>query len=239
MSQPYEKTTRHALAAFILAIGFAAAGLFVANAITDFRAGDRSVTVKGLVERNVRADAVQWTINFVNSGNDLTPVYAKAQSDEAAVLAFLKAGGIEDAELSTNLRVADQQAKEYGDANRAARYIVQNTITVDSSKVDAVAALYQKLGELVQKNVVLADGNINYRFTALNAIKPEMLAEATKNARSAAAQFAADSAAGIGSIKRASQGVFTIVARGQDYDNGSAIDKTVRVVTTVEYFLAD
>lgn len=232
-----EKTTRFIASAFILAIGFATAGFFVGHAISDFRRADRSVAVKGLVEREVRADVVQWTINFVNSGNDLAPVYAKAQSDQAAVLAFLKEGGLEDREINAGLRVADQQAKEYGDANRAARFIVQNTVTVDSAKVDAVAALAQKLGDLVQKNVVLGDTMLGYRFTGLNNIKPEMLAEATKNARAAAAQFAADSNADIGGIKRANQGVFTIVARGQDYDNGGTIDKTVRVVTTVEYFL--
>jgi hypothetical protein len=52
-----------------------------------------------------------------------------------------------------------------------------------------------------------------FLFTGLNTIIPTMIAEATRNARDAAEQFALDSGSKIGAVRRASQGFFTITSR--------------------------
>jgi uncharacterized protein len=84
---------------------------------------------------------------------------------------------------------------------------------------------------------------MTYKFTGLNSIKPDMITEATRNAHSAADRFAADSGSKVGSIRQANQGVFT--DQGSDGGEGgenpyaadSSLTKTVRVVTSVQYYL--
>ncbi len=96
----------------------------------------------------------------------------------------------------------------------------------------------EQSGKLVKQGIVLANSygrGTEFLFTGLNRIKPAMIAEATKNARKAAEQFAQDSGSKVGSIRKARQGLFTIRNR----DMNSPDLKIVRVVTTVEYFLKD
>jgi hypothetical protein len=106
---------------------------------------------------------------------------------------------------------------------------------------------------LLQKGIVLNSNpgqGLSYKFTALNSIKPDMITEATRNARAAADRFAADSGSKVGSIRQANQGVFSILPADQGSDTGEAgpggyggfaadasLMKTVRVVTTVQYYL--
>jgi uncharacterized protein len=81
----------------------------------------------------------------------------------------------------------------------------------------------------------------------LESIKPDMITEATRNARAAADRFASDSGSRVGSIRQANQGVFTILPADQSSDIGeggknayaadSSLMKTVRVVTSVQYYL--
>ena len=69
----------------------------------------------------------------------------------------------------------------------------------------------------------------------MNSIKPQMIEEATKNARAAAEKFAKDSESKLGKIKTANQGLFTI----ENVDEYTPNVKHVRVVTNVTYFLED
>ena len=66
-----------------------------------------------------------------------------------------------------------------------------------------------------------------------------MLEEATKTAAAAAEEFAKASASKVGRIRRASQGVFSILPReqGPNEQEAQSINKTVRVVSTIEYWL--
>ena len=75
----------------------------------------------------------------------------------------------------------------------------------------------------------------SFQFTGLNTVKPAMIEEATKNARASAEKFAQDSGSILGKIRRANQGQFSIT----DRDSNTPYIKSVRVVTTVEYFLKD
>jgi hypothetical protein len=114
--------------------------------------------------------------------------------------------------------------------------------------VDRIASAGQKTAELVQAGIVVGGGygqGISYKFGGLNALKPDMITEATRNARAAADRFAADSGSQVGSIRSANQGVFSIsAADGESAGEGgggsspdSSIMKKVRVVATVDYYL--
>lgn len=240
---------------FLLALGLIIGGWVLGAEIKATRLGDRYVTVKGLVERTVKSDLAIWPLTSKEAGDDLSSVYARTESDRQTILQFLAQQGIQNSEIEQGgVRVVDTQANEYGGSERAPkRYIVEQQITVRSSRVDQIAAAAQKTLLLLQKGVVLSSNpgmpgqGLAYKFNGLNAIKPDMITEATRNARAAADRFASDSGSKVGSIRQASQGVFSILPadqRSSTGENGDANDqadsslmKTVRVVTSVEYYL--
>jgi hypothetical protein len=235
------------VSALLLGIGFAVGGWFVGHG---FERGHnaRYVTVKGLAERDVKADLALWPIRFVEAGDDLAKAQAKIQQDDAAVLAFLQRHKLgTDAIAFRQLDVTDRAAQAYGNGQYPSRFIIARTLMVRSADVDAVAAAAQATGELVADGVVLADengpgnGGPAYLFDGLNRLKPAMIAEATKNARAAAEQFARDSGSRLGGIRRANQGVFEILPRDKApmLQADKQVNKTVRVVATLDYRLAD
>lgn len=224
----------------LVGLGLALAGFFVGEALKEARSAERFVTVRGFAERNVEADLVIWPITFRDTGNDLAELQRVVDSHKAEVKAFLAKAGFKPEEVSEMPpQVTDLKAQTYGDGQkRDYRYIATVTITLRTADVKAAKKAMEDSGTLVLRGIVLAEQDYarstEFLFTALNDIKPAMIAEATKNAREAAEQFARDSGARVGSMRRASQGLFTI----DDRDKGSPDHKKVRVVTTVEYFLA-
>lgn len=235
------------VASALVAIGMILGGWVLGSQIKQIRLADRSVMVRGLAERTVKADLAVWPLSFREAGNDLQATFAKSEQDRQAVVQFLIAQGIPKADISLGQpSVTDTEANEYGGAQRAPnRYIVQQAVSVRSRDVDKVAAAVQKTSDLIAKGVVLGGGpqygsqnSVSYVFTGLNSIKPEMITEATRNARIAAERFAADSGSKVGSIRSAEQGLFTITsADAAAGDSNATIMKTVRVVTTVHYYL--
>jgi hypothetical protein len=118
------------------------------------------------------------------------------------------------------------------------RYVAEQSMTLRSAKITPVKVAMQQSGELIREGVALVrsyEYNTTFLYTALDTIKPAMIAEATKDARKAAEQFARDSGSRVGAIRNAQQGFFDI----QDRDAFSPEIKKVRVVTTVQYFLED
>jgi len=237
-----------------LLLGLVLGGLLLGMEIKETRLADRYVTVKGLVERTVKSDAAIWPVTFKETGNDLQQVYAKSEEDRAAVLKFFAAQGITPQEISVGqIQVTDKQANEYGANNNSGpRYIVQQTVS--SGDVDKISKAGQKTAQLLQAGIIVVGGygqGIRYVFNGLNALKPDMITEATKNARASADRFAADSGSRVGSIRSANQGVFSISAAdagsgmapgeeaggGQAENPDSSIMKKVRVVSTVDYYL--
>ena len=222
-----------------LALGLAAAGAFVGHGLFEVRAAQRFVTVKGLSEREIPADLALWPIVYTDTGDDLSTVQAKVEKDAASIRAYLARFGFDDGEISFSApRVSDQWAQAYGDNRPPSRYLVESTVTVRSGKIDRVGEAIQRSGELVREGVTVIrsyEYSTEYLFTGLADIKPQMIAEATKDARHAAEQFAQDSGSTVGGIRSAQQGYFSI----EDRDAYSPEVKTVRVVTTVDYFLED
>jgi hypothetical protein len=240
------------VAGLLLALGLIIGGWVLGSEIKATRLSDRYVTVKGLVERTVKSDLALWPLNFKEAGDDLALVYAKTEADKKTILQFLAEQGMQPSEIELGVvRVVDTQANEYGGGNRAPhRYIVESQITVRTARVDPVAAAAQKTMLLLQKGIVLNSNpgqGVVYKFTGLNSIKPDMITEATRNARAAADRFASDSGSRVGSIRQANQGVFSILPADQGSDGGeggeggisgdSSMMKTVRVVTSVQYYL--
>ena len=213
-------------------------GLSINSAIRAFVNKERVVSVKGLAEMEVEANKVTWPIAFKEVGNDVQQLYKSINEKSKVVVAFLKENGIADSEISVNpAEVVDMDAERYSNNNNQYRYISTSVITVTSTNVKLVRKLISEQTALLQKGVVVTGSdyryNVNYEFTGLNDIKPGMIEEATKNARAAAEKFAKDSDSKLGKIKRANQGQFSIY----DRDINTPYIKTVRVVTSIDYYL--
>jgi hypothetical protein len=234
------KVNAFILGAFIF-LGLAALGYLLGNAAIKFKEYERTVTAKGLSEREYEADIVIWPIQFTEASNDLTELYSSIESGTSEIKKFLIKNGIDPNEISSSSpAITDKSAQQYGNNSKAEfRYTAFQTVTVYSKNVKGVRELMSALSELGKKGIVFTGGNYQtqteYIFKRLNEVKPEMIEEATRKAREVAQKFAADSQSKLGKIKRASQGQFSINPR----DKNNPHIKKVRVVSTVVYYLAD
>ena len=234
-----------------LLVGLALAGHFIGKGTARFKSDTRTVTVKGLVEKEVKADQAIWTLRFRNASEDLKEAHGKILSDREAAVAFLKNQGFKDEEISRQpTRTIDKLAREYGQSQVAERlrYVVTASLVVMTSNVDLVTKAVGSTEDLLKSGVVL-DGqqeggtaNPRYVVTTFNALRPQLLADATKNARATAQQFASDSGAQVGKIRSANQGAIQIFGSdGNDesapYSATSTPGKKIRVVSTFEFEL--
>jgi hypothetical protein len=221
-----------------LMIGLIVGAILLGNAIKAVRADDRVVSVKGLCEREVKADKVTCPFAYKEGGDNLQQLYITIEEKNATIINFLKEAGIAEADISVAApKVLDTRTEWSGSQNRYT-YIVTSVVTVCTNKVDEIIHLRSRQGELLQKGIAMTNDweyQTVYSFTHLNDIKPSMIETATKNARETAEKFAADSDSKLGKIKRATQGQFSIT----DRDSNTPYMKNVRVVTSVDYYLKD
>jgi hypothetical protein len=223
--------------AVVLSGGLIVGGYLLGDGLRRAHAAERSVTVRGLAERNVTADLATWTIAYSATGTDLPSVRAEIEANTEALKGYFRSLGFPaDALAATGAGV--NQFMNNGIPNITITQRMQLRTNDITRAQRAVAGQF----DLVRRGVTLQEGSaMSYSFTKLNDIKPPMVAEATKDARAAAEQFAKDSGTAVGGIKSATQGYFSIEARDGEQSGGyGAADtpfKKVRVVTTVDFYL--
>ena len=224
------------IAAALIAVGIALMGLFIKAGIDNFANKDRMVTVKGLAEREVSADKVTWSIGTKVTGNDLPLLYENINIQTDKIKRFLRQNGLDEKEITVNPpSISDLEAREWGDNQKNFRYIVNTTITVATNKVTEVNAAIFKQAELLKQGVAIENSSPDYEYASFQKMKPEMMAEAIKNAQKTAEQFTEASKCDLGSIQTAGQGQFEI----DDRDQNTPYIKKLRVVTTITYSLND
>lgn len=221
----------------IIAVAIVIAGAMLPVSVSRLKSYERTVDVKGLCEKEVMADKVIWPLSYKVVGDELSPVLSEIESNNEGIIKFLKSGGIDDAEITVSTPdISDKYASEYGSNDRVYRYLATCTVTVCTDKINEVLSLMASQSNLLRAGITFSSdwGHVpQFKFEALNDIKPEMIEEATANARQAADKFAKDSDSRIGKIKTAGQGTFSI----EDRDSNTPQIKRVRVVTYVTYYL--
>jgi hypothetical protein len=237
------------LLGILLAAGLVLGGWALGAQIKAVRLADRYVSVRGLAERTVKSDLATWVLDYKEPGDDLPSLYSKTEADRKIILQFLNEQGIESSEIwPGTVSVVDNQDNQYGGRRPAPhRYSVEQQVIVETPRVDQVAQASQKIVAVLRQGVVLnSTEGIVYKFNGLNSIKPDMITEATRNARAAAERFAMDAGSSVGTIRQANQGVFSILpinsgSVSEDDQGSSNADssmmKIVRVVTSVDYYL--
>lgn len=229
------------LPAIVIAIGIATAGYFVGQTMFNSKVGINTAEVKGLAERRVDSDRAFWRIQYTVSGRDadaITELYDRSKADSAKIVSLLYESGFDDTEVIPG--VVDYNRVEFRDEDQNLvdeKYVLRGSIEVETDKVQLVSEARSKLNELIAVGIDIRNNAPAYYFTGLNDIKPEMLKEATTNARLAANEFAANAGVEVGGIRDARQGGFIIRDVGETYSDTTKIEKDVRVVTTITFYL--
>lgn len=222
-------------------IGLTIMALILSNGFISYKELDRTVVVKGLAQKEVKADLVIWPIKFIKASNNNSELYEELENDTKKILDFLEKIGFKKEELTVLApSVNDKFAQSYGNSDRVKfRYSGSNKVVVYSSNIELAQKAMKELSTLGKEGITFMqndyDTRVEYLFTKLNEVKPKMVEEATQSARDTALKFAQDSKSNLGKIKKASQGQFSIRAR----DKNTEHIKKIRVVSTVEYYLVD
>lgn len=231
------------MGALLLSIGVALAGYFVSNTLYNSKVALNTADVKGLAERRVKADKAYWSIHYTVTGNNKSAIpklYKDSESDQKKIITLLKSSGFSDNEIVPG--VINYIKKEFRDENQKLieeKHSLVGEIEVQTSKVQLVSEVRSKLNRLIAQGIDVRNNAPAYHFTKLNEIKPAMLKEATKNARLAANEFATNAGIKVGGIRNARQGGFVIRDVGKNYGDTKKIEKDVRVVTNVTFFLTE
>ena len=205
---------------------FSVIAFFSARAFSDQQS---YVEVKGLSEKIVKADTAIWSINFDDKANDIDSLYANIQKDTTAINNFLTSKGFDATEI--NIAPVNIYQDTYKDS--LFRYNATTQLSVYTKKVDLVKSSSKDTLSLVKQGITMSQNSINFEFSDINSVKPDMLAEAIKNAKDSAQQFANEAGSRLGAVSRGSQGVFDIT----DKDPGSPEFKKIRVVSTLRFLL--
>lgn len=220
----------------LLTVGLIIGGYLLGDGLLRAKMADRSVTVRGLAEREVTADLATWTIAYSAQSTDLQSAQTDIDRDTTAITGFFKELGFK----ADALKPTGANVNQYSN-NGIPQYTIRQRLSLRTDDIDKAQAAVARQFDLVRRGVVFEDGSgMSYTFTKLDEIKPEMVAEATKDARKSAEQFAEDSGTDVGGIKSATQGYFSIDSRDGDAGGYGVTDtpyKKVRVVTTVNFYL--
>ncbi|WP_232473779.1 SIMPL domain-containing protein [Sphingomonas sp. MA1305] len=224
------------IAALILAVGIVIGGYLLGNGLLRAKQADRAVTVRGLAERNVTADLAVWTLNYSEQGTDAAAAQAAIQRDTETLRRFFAGLGFPASALAPAGVGVNQNF-----VNNVPHVTITQRLQLRTTDIPRARAAVARQFDLIRQGVRLQEGSgMTYSFTRLNDIKPAMVAAATRDARAAAEQFAKDSGTGVGGIKSATQGYFSVEARDGEQGGYGVADtpfKKVRVVTTVEFYL--
>ncbi len=229
--------------AIFISLGIAAAGYFISQTLYNSQVALNTADVKGLAERKVLADKVYWTIQYTVSGSnsdEIPALYEKSESDQQTIIALLVDSGLSKEEVKPG--VINYIKKEFRDENQKLveeKHLLIGEIEIETNQVSLVSGIRAKLNTLIAQGLDIKNNAPAYYFTKLNSIKPDMLKEATTNARIAANEFAVNAGVNVGGIRTARQGGFIIRDAGQNYGDTKKIEKDVRVVTNVTFFLTE
>jgi len=237
-------TGRELLAgALALSVGVALAGYFVGRTLYNAKVAINTAEVKGLAERRVKADRAYWKIQYTVTGAsqaDISRLYERSEADQTRIVSLLTESGFEPSEIVPG--VIDYRTQEFRDENQKlveVKYVLVGSIDVETSKVQLVAEVRARLNKLIAQGLDIQNNPPAYHFTKLNDIKPDMVKEATTNARIAANEFAANAGVQVGGIRDAQQGGFIIRDVGEEYGDSKSIEKDVRLVTTITFYLTE
>jgi hypothetical protein len=204
---------------------------------------DNGITVTGSAKTTATADNVVWTLNVALSRPLVADAVKKVGADVDAVSAYLTKGGIA-ADALTLGSVSTYGNEEWQNGNNTGRilsYRASRDITVRTSDVQLVYKLSQGIGTLLESGVTVNNYGPQYYISTLSDLRPQLLEEAMKDAKTRAVAITKAVGGSVGSVQSVKSGVFqvttpdsTMVSDGGAYDT-STIDKTVTSTVSVTF----
>jgi hypothetical protein len=185
----------------IFAFGLTTSGYALGDGLRRSKMAEhRIVSVRGVSERNVTADLATWTVDFSHQGTDFASIQQSVDSQARAVRAYLQRAGFRPDEVAdSDVSVTREQPRDKdGQPVGPVRVTVKRAIQLRTANVMRLRAAYAAQSELLREGVEVSGTSASYTFTKLNALKPQMIAEATRNARRGAEEFAHDSGTFLG-----------------------------------------
>ena len=239
---PFRPTRTAAILGLCFALGPICAGFFVYKGLQTFRAADRYISVKGLVERMEKADRGTLDLQFKVSGNDLPELYKELDSATQLTTAFLKQEGFDNKEIALGApRFKDKSAEGYYRPEEGMRYTIDQSIIVNSLKVDTLQALPSKTATLITQGVPLMSSTLNFYLDKFNDLRPQLIIEATKNAQKMGESIAKTTGQKLGGIRYVNQGVISILNPNtnpeQSWSDTNSLMKKIRVLATVDFYI--
>lgn len=243
-------TSKFTLLSLAVLIGLSLLGFFIFKGLKTFSDKDRVVTVKGLAEMNIKASSATIVLDFAFSSDDVQAVLQQTENKKQAVLSYLKNNGfaekdmrIAPIDINDRQRYYESQWRNGEEVQvKVDRYTVSQEIRLNAAAVEQTEAQSARLKLDLVRQDLSCRVYTDYIFPELNTVKPQLIAESTKNARIAGEQFANDSQAQLGKIKTASQGQITIAGKYYNEEEMSEKPKEpylqkARVVSTIVFFL--
>ena len=234
-----EKTSKFQMAVFLVISVIIAGGLlwFGNFSISRFSLSKDLIEVKGLSERVVKADIAEITLKIENKNQDLTALYEKRTTDKKKVMDFLKKFDITEADIaSINTDTNDERYTDSENRKTEKYFKAEDTIFIKTSNLERVNELKSDIVNLSSENVLITC-ECSYKFTNFQALKLDMINEASENAKKSAISFIQPYGKHIKDVAYLKQGEVSIRAENEFEDVGSwetkektSLKKRVRLV---------
>jgi hypothetical protein len=229
---------------------FLAAGLIVSASLATTAwlkvKNTQFITVKGSARKNVSSDLVVWKGTFTTQADSLLVAQKSLKADAEKVRLFIAGQGLTNFTF-TPIAIEEVRGTLTDAAGltqpRVLGYRLTQAVRVESADVELMAKLDRESVSLVEQDVLFTAQVPDFLYTKAGEAKVEMLAEATRDARTRAEQIAVQGGRSIAQLHTADMGVIQIapIYSGQTSWEGmndtSSLDKTITAVVTATFAL--
>lgn len=244
-----KETSRAVIAlGVLLAVGMSTAAFIFGVQAKHIGAGRQSISVKGLAEKPIKADHAEWRIGMRVYGQSFAEALAKLRRARPVLDQFLdKQGFGKDAVREMNESVAPNMVEEDTASGRTRQvqkgFVASQELVVTTKDLAKIQSASKAALQFEAQGNPVFYSDAQFLVSNLEEIKMSLIGAATENAQQRAHEFAKHGGVSVGAMRSASQGAFYILAVGASVDSSeyggaydkSTVDKTARVVVTIEY----
>lgn len=205
-----------------------------------------TITVKGSAQKVITSDYIVWKCTFSRRDNSLQSAYKDLKEDLSKVQQYLDSKKVNKDEMHVSQIITTkvyQKNKDNEDTNIIDSYELSQNIEIRSNDVAKIDSLSRESTELIDQGINFESATPDYFYTKIEALKIEMLKNATENAKMRAESMVKSAGNKIGMLQSAKMGVFQITpvtsTDVSDYgeNDTSALEKKVMVVVNASFMI--
>lgn len=211
----------------------------------EIKHAEQRITVTGSATKRIRSDLIVWRAHLMSQNADLTTAYKKLAVDVPVVVAFIKAHGMTDREVTVSAATITEVHPRTSEGSLQeeviAAYRAQQDIEIESADIAKVEQISREATQLLDRGVYIQSDAPLYVYTKLAPLKIQMLADASKDARSRAEQIAANTGSTLGKLITARMGVMQVNAKfstevsGEGNNDKTTLEKDAMAVVTASF----